>query len=68
MHRHVKGIFYQVRIISLGLITRSRQLLFSKRNVVLAFQELQMAQLDTTGRENFPFVSYPAKTQTVIID
>ena len=27
-----------------------------------------MAQLDTTGRENFPFVSYPAKTQTVIID
>ena len=25
MHRHVKGIFYQARIISLGVITRSRQ-------------------------------------------
>ena len=30
MHRHVKGIFYQARIISLGVITRSRQLIQQK--------------------------------------
>ena len=30
MHRYVKGIFYQARIISLGVITRPRQLIQQK--------------------------------------